>query len=287
LTLSEYSQNDMRLVAIRRLAGLAPALRRGDEIVLAKPEVLAHLVGAARRKGTRSVEEFQRAVELSTKVLAPLAEPLTTLDFAGHRWVAGHREEAYSDWLQWIVAQASAGEVLDILGVDDPELEGKCSGATVTVTRERCVPEGHEGSSGRLDLEIWLGDAVSLVIEVKVVGAEDADTQKGAGYCRSVQADRYIILVLEAEDDEYYGFKPRLWADVCVQLRLIAVRLCKRKEHLRAAMMLGFTTAVEQNLLKLRPECRNELAAALSLPPITDHLTQFLEAFEHAEEDRQ
>jgi len=99
---------------------------------------------------------------------------------------------------------------------------------------------------------------------------------------------KYVILVLDAADEEYYGFKPRLWTDVCVELRLIAAKLCKRGEHLRAAMILAFTAAVEQNLLKLRPLARgsvDEVAAALTLPPITDHLTRFLEAFEYGKKD--
>jgi len=213
---------------------------------------------------------------------------LVMLDFTEHRWVAGHREEAYSDWLQWIMAQADAAEVLRVFGVDDPEIVGACTGTAVQVVRERCVIRGHEGSAGRLDLEIRLGDTAVLVVEVKLGEAESADTGKGVGYCRSVEIDqhdarfkKYVILVLDAADEEYYGFKPRLWADVCVELRLMAARLCKRREHLRAAMTLAFIAAVEQNLLKLRPMMRgsvDEVAAALSLPRITEHLTRFLEA---------
>ncbi len=115
---------------------------------------------------------------------------------------------------------------------------------------------------------------------------ENADTQKGTGYCQPVEIaqyaarfKKYVILVLDAADEEYYGFKPRLWTDVCVELRVMAAELCKRGEHLRAAMNLAFTAGVEQNLLKLRPPERgsaDEVVAALTLPPITDHVTRFL-----------
>ena len=62
-------------------------------------------------------------------------------DFKQHRWIAGHREVAYSDWLQWILAPEAA-EVLRVFGVDDPEVGLACTGAAVMIARERCVPEG-------------------------------------------------------------------------------------------------------------------------------------------------
>jgi hypothetical protein len=258
---------------------------------------LKYLVNAARRQGAQAAEEFQDVVRRSAGVLSPLGEPLATLDFTEHRWVAHSREEAYSDWLQWIMQQANPAEVLRVLGVDDPKIISACTGCAVTIARERRVPHGHEGSAGRLDLEIRLGDAALVVVEVKLGEAEGADTEKGTGYCRSVKAERheeqfqkYVILVLDAADEEYHGFKPRLWADACVELRLIAARFCKRGEHLRAAMILAFVAAVEQNLLKLRrivPGAGDEVVAALALPRITDHLTRFLEAFEDGEEKRE
>lgn len=75
------------------------------------------MVDGARRQGARSIEEYRKTVERSAGVFSPLGEPLTALDFAGHRWVAGHREEAYSDWLQWIMARADGGEVLRVFGI--------------------------------------------------------------------------------------------------------------------------------------------------------------------------
>lgn len=97
----------------------------------------------------------------------------------------------------------------------------------------------------------------------------------------------YVILVLDAADEEYFGFRPRLWADACVELRLMAARLCARSELLRAAMILAFVAAVEQNLLKLRrvQGRADEVAAALALPPITEHLTRYLEALENGKQN--
>jgi len=255
------------------------------------------LVSAAGRHGAQAVAEFQHAVRRAGVVLSPLGEPLVALDFIEHRWVAGHREEAYSDWLQWVLSQIEPREVLRVLGVSKPRMLRACGDCPHTVTRERKVPHGHEGSTGRLDLEIRFGDRGLLVVEVKLTSAEDADTAKHRGYRRSLEAENaalpfraYVVLVLEAADEEYDGFEPWLWADACLELRLVAVRLCKRREHLKAAMTLAFVAAVEQNLLGFCPAghvVRNGVAAALSLPRITEHLIRFVEATENGEEIRE
>jgi hypothetical protein len=254
--------------------------------------VLKHLVDAARRHGAESIRKFRETVQRSAERLSPLGEPLVVLDFTEHRWVAGHREEAHSDWLQWILANADPADVLRAFGVDDPETIAACIGCSVVVVREHCVREGHEGSTGRLDLLVELGDEVLLVVEVKLGEAENADTEKNAGYRHSLEAEvrgrrfkHFVILVLDAKDEMYFGFKPRLWSDVCIRFRLVAARLCRRGEILRAAMILAYVAAVEQNLLKLqrvRQGTGNEVSATLALPRITYHLNQFLEADAHA-----
>lgn len=222
-----------------------------------------------------------------------LGEPLAVLDFTQHRWVAGHREEAHSDWLQWILAQAEPAEVLRIFGVRDPRVLSACAGCTVTVERERRVCYGDEGKTGRLDLEIRLGDMALLVVEVKLGEAEYADTEILANYRAALEAEKLtpllVILVVDAADEEYHGFKPQLWADACIELRLAAVRSCGRQEHLRAAMILAFVAAVEQNLLGfpwVGRKFQREVAASLVLPRATEHLTRFLEACESDEENR-
>jgi hypothetical protein len=247
-----------RLLAMRSLAAWAPRLRDESKLRPKDPIVLKSLVDAARRRGTQAREEFLASVLRSDSVLSPLHEPLEALDFTEHRWVAGHREEAYSDWLQWILGRCEPAEVLRVFGLDDPEIASSCTGCFVNIAREVLVAYGHDGATGRLDLEIQFDYRALLAIEVKLGEAEHSGTQKGAGYYKSIEAKyqdwqfkRYVILVLDAADEEYFQFKPRLWADVCIELRLIAVRLCTRSEHLRAAMILAFVAAVEQNLLKL------------------------------------
>lgn len=283
------------LRAIRYLAEWAPSLRVAnddvEEDVKADCVVLVKLIDAARREGSQASAEFQQIVRRTAELFPLLGEPLEALDFSEHRWLGEHREEAYSDWLQWIIGQADPVEVLQVFGADDPEVIPSCRGCSVAVVRERYVSEGHEGSPGRLDLDIEFGDAALLVVEVKLSDAESADTKKGRGYRRSVEREyeddrhkKYIILVLDASDEDYFGFKPRLWADSCIQLRLMAVRLCRQGQLLRAAMILAFVSAVERSLLKLEPlagRSDDHVAAALSLPPVSDHLNRFLEAYEY------
>src|ERR1035438_4714941 len=78
-------------------------------------------------------------------------------DFTEHRWVGERREEAYSDWLTWVLAQADAAEVLLILGAADTELSAACGHSLVSIARESFAAEGHEGSTGRPDLRVSLG----------------------------------------------------------------------------------------------------------------------------------
>jgi len=281
-----------RLLAIRHLAAWGRRLRNEGKTAQTATTALRHLVEAATLQGAQAIEEFQEAVQRSAKRLAPLGEPLMELDFTEHRWVAGHREEAHSDWLQWILANAEPAELLCVFGIDDPKTIAACQGSNIVVLRECRVREGHEGSTGRLDLLVELGDEVLLIVEIKLGEAEDADTKKNAGYCHSVEAEDYrqrfksfVILVVDAEEETYFGFKPRLWKDVCIGFRLVAARLCRRGEMLKAGMILAYVGAVEQNMLKLqgmRHANENTVAAALALPRITYHLNQFLEADAYA-----
>ena len=287
---SEYRGS---LDSVVHFAAWAARLRGEREAIRSDAGVLKHLVDAARRQGAQAIQEFHEAVRRSALVFGSLGEPLAVLDFTQHRWVAGHREEAYSDWLQWILARAEPAEVLRIFGVRDPKVLSVCAGCTVTVDRERPVCYRDEGKTGRLDLEIWFGDMALLVVEVKLGEAECAYTKKQADYRAALEAEKLapllVILVVDAAAEEYHGFRPWLWADACIELRLAAVRSCGRQEHLRAAMILAFVAAVEQNLLGFPwagREFQHEVAASLVLPRATEHLTRFLETCENDEENR-
>jgi len=192
-------ETEDRLRAIRFLAAWAPKLRIRSK---ADCGVLKQLIDVAGGQADRAKEQFEETSRQSSQTLSPLGEPFAELDFVKHRWVAGHREEAFSDWLQWIIADADPSEVLSVFGVIDQEVKSACKGATVTVAREQRVLEGHEGSTGRLDLKISFSDAVLLAVEVKLEEAEGADTVKGKGYIDALRKDpklprcqRYVILV--------------------------------------------------------------------------------------------
>jgi hypothetical protein len=212
--------------------------------------------------------------------LAPLSDPLCALDFSKHRWLGGHREESFSNWLQWIMSGLDAGAVLRLFNVDCEETLSLCSGKSFQVLRESTVAEGHEGHQGRLDLAFRFAEAL-LVVEVKLVGADEADVEKQKGYSKWLALQPFAasrkhsrLLVRKASESDYYGFQPCRWADLCIGLRREAVRLKDREELMKAAMILAFVGAVEQSLLGLRAMSRH------TAPEIADHLRRYLEALD-------
>lgn len=118
--------------------------------------------------------DVEQLLEQSDSKLEPLGDPLR-VDFGAHRWLAGQREENYSDWLKWIVEQISAERVCEIFKIPNAIVSG-CKG--LTAEREVWVEKGHEGQGGRLDLVIRYPDKAVIVVEVKLTGAESADTGK-------------------------------------------------------------------------------------------------------------
>ncbi len=278
--------------ALRDLAVLSSGRRIAGRSLLSRSSALSQIVEAGVRESERSRTRYRQALERSGRCLGGLGEPHADLDFTEHRWVAGHREEAYSDWLAWIIANLNAESVLRVFGVADQPIAKHAAGRKVTVARESLVANGHDGSRGRLDLKIDFEDQAILVVEVKLTDAEVADTVKNEGYRRSVEAahapSAYVIVVSAAEDEDYSGFRPRLWSDVCIELRLAALQLFRDKEQvLLPGMLLSFAAAVEQNLLELSPR-RNPIGlGALALAELADHLDHFVRRAEENESHQQ
>jgi hypothetical protein len=193
----------------------------------------------------------------SAKRLTPFQDPLVT-DFGLHRWLAGDREEAYSDWLQWILLQIeSPADLFQILGVESlpPGLLEWRQGRP-SVGREFPVPRGHAGHAGRLDLWVRYNGQALVVVEIKKADAEGADTRKQAGYKAWLDAQpephKFAILIAtEAEENHYEGFGFLSWADLCLAMRRFARSLCGKRRLMVATMTLAFAGAVEQNLLNL------------------------------------
>ena len=79
------------------------------------------------------------------------------LDFGAHRWLKDSREEAWSDWLAWIMEQKrDSGPVLELFRLN----RALAPGTTCKARREVCTP------GGRLDMVVRFG-AKTLVVEIK------------------------------------------------------------------------------------------------------------------------
>jgi len=139
------------------------------------------LIFPAIRCAEAQIQQLKTLVQRSEKMLHPIGEPLT-MSFPLHRWLAGDREEAYFDWLAWILQElGSARRIGYVLCGEEVSELSRC-GERCSVEREVWVPEGHPGRSGRLDCIVRIGNQAVILIEVKVVSAESADTSKNQGY---------------------------------------------------------------------------------------------------------
>ena len=207
--------------------------------------------------------------ESNTK-LHPLDDPLL-VDLGTHRWLEGSREEAYSDWLAWVLEQVgSGGDIQHLLGIEE---ERPIDSRQPQVIRERTQEEGHEGHTGRIDILVECGSDLVIAIEVKICAAEEADTEKQEGYRRALRK-RYpgrsvapILLVTDAEKDQCHGFEVRHWREVCLELRRAIGRIRESHGLTAAAMVLAFAGAVEQNLLGFHRE---------GAPGLTAYLEEFI-----------
>jgi hypothetical protein len=207
------------------------------------------MIQAAQNSMRLEGKKLRDLLERSNQRLAPLADPLF-VDFAAHRWLQHQREEAYSDWLAWILEQLSTPEQIHrVFGLASARQSRFDS--PVIVGREIKVDEGHEGHSGRIDLVVKSGEHTVLVIEVKKTEADTAVTTKGAGYSRSLPAGiPRVLLALSGELEVYEGeFKLVTWGQVFLALRGMVRELCQENTVIQAAMILAFVGAVEENLL--------------------------------------
>jgi hypothetical protein len=199
---------------------------------------------------------LQAAVARSNEELAPLGEPLM-LNLGKHRWLSADREESYSDWLAWILQGMSGlAEILPLFGLRDADA-GDPLGPAATVRRE--VKTQH----GRTDIEVPIGTRGLLIIEVKVrsTGTElPLQLERYAQKVTERQIERPVLILLgtEAPDPSLplHNFTFTGWRTVCQRLRQHACR-AKESDLLRAAAILIFCGAVEQNLLGLSGEHRH------------------------------
>ncbi len=206
------------------------------------------LVASAESLDLYARSHLADALGHSDAELWPLRDPLR-LNLGEHRWLSADREESYSDWLAWILQGMCAMEILSLFALGD---DAMCD-----------APKVHREVSseyGRTDVEVWFGQQSLLLIEVKV---------QPTGRDLSFQLKRYEkwaagqrvgrrLFVLLGTDEPKEDIAPFLFADwrtVCMRLRRYAKRL-KESDLLRAAALLIFCGAVEQNLVGLSEQPR-------------------------------
>jgi hypothetical protein len=225
-------------------------------------------------------DRMRSIMQRSNRRLAPLGDPLS-VDFGAHRWLADDREESYSDWLAWIVGELKKPNlVFELLGIE--------KGGAVSSARSAkfCAPDREVwilDGTRRLDLVIRYEAAVLIVIEVKVSGADSAETAKQEDYFDWMKTRpepfKYGILVAkEAREKEYSKFRFVAWADVCVRLRRMAPEIYSSKSPIVAAMVLAFVGAVERNLLGYStPDLGHQGKKHLPSSELIGHITKSLE----------
>ena len=193
----------------------------------------------------------------SEKALLPLGEPLK-LNLGMHRWLSADREESYSDWLAWILQGMSCSEIKTLFSLSD-QCVGGLSGKAEYVRREVWRNED------RTDIEVSFGDQGFLLIEVKVKDVDAEISVQLQRYANRLAGRHNLFLVLlgtEAPEPDVMrcGFTFVRWNALCQRLRNHANRV-KHSDILRAAAMLIFCGAAEQNLLGLSSVPRRLRAA--------------------------
>ncbi|HEV3144994.1 MAG TPA: hypothetical protein VGZ47_13975, partial [Gemmataceae bacterium] len=119
---------------------------------------LHRIIAVARLKLAGDAERLRHVLDESRKMLHPLEEPFD-VDLGLHRWLDSEREEAYSDWLEWVIFQAkNPKQVFALFHLQPPASVLECE---FQIQRECCIPYGHTDHEGRLDLVIrFAGTAI-------------------------------------------------------------------------------------------------------------------------------
>jgi hypothetical protein len=209
-------------------------------------------------RSAESLEDYARqhledALAHSDAELWPLSDPLA-LNLGAHRWLSADREESYSDWLAWILQGMShAAEILPLFALGD-------DGTVDVLGQAEKVRREAPNECGRTDVEVWFGKRGLLLIEVKVLlPSSDLSSQleRYRQWAARQQVERKLLVLLGTEEpkQKIWPFVFTDWRTLCQRLRRYANSV-KRYDLLRAAAILIFCGAVEQNLagLSMRPE---------------------------------
>ncbi|MFZ0412007.1 MAG: hypothetical protein WBE88_01780 [Candidatus Acidiferrales bacterium] len=238
------------------------------------------MVSAARLYFEDERSKLRNLLEQSGERLSPLDDPLR-VDFGAHRWLRGKREEAYSDWLEWILNQLKQTEVFKLFGLPSPVAADEI----LFIRRE--FPISTEAKKSRkIDIVVFVRDKPQILVEIKKAEADD-EAKKLRDYIawgrsKGISDGYSLLLGTEKKSKEdLCGFRPRRWEDLCIHLRKMAFEMCKKKQIPTGAMILAFVGAVEQNLLRF-PSCTeqtDEIQDAFShdWPRVTRHIRRSLE----------
>jgi hypothetical protein len=237
-----------------------------------------------------NAERLKTLLKQSNDLLSPLEDPLLT-DYGVHEWLSRSREEAYSDWLAWVLRQIKEPrQILQVLDIEDRE--AALRGILLDPRREVFVAQGHPGHTGRMDLEMAVRGKALIQVEVKLTKADASDVGKNAGY--SASAKRYGVskshwhrrlLATDGDESVYPGhYRPVTWRHVAIRLRIIAARMVQEDRVSAASGLLGFVSAVEQNLLGFSSAVAGSAFRGEPVPLATgliDHLEDFLKGGDH------
>lgn len=234
------------------------------------------MLQAANADSKRIESHLRELLDRSDTLLTPLSDPLRA-DLGLNRWLQSDYEEAYSDWLAWTLQQLDSGDVIRLLSIGGSEIEEYCRNAPFRIRRELVIPEG------RLDLLIQFGEEAFLIVEVKTTSADSAETAKQRGYCEWLDRQsagykpRPVLLAVDAKEDDYEGFRPLRWADLCTGLRRMLPDLQERIGLVKTAMVTAFIGAVEENLLHLTVPSGTRQGSSLFYRRTMEHLQDCLE----------
>jgi hypothetical protein len=217
------------------------------------------------------------------EMLRPFGEPLR-LNFGLNRWLESKREEAYSDWIEWLLKQLTLIEISEILCINrkhcimqfikrTPELK-------LAIRRELPVMMGHEGASGRLDLIVeGITDSgnFAIVIEVKKGDSVSADTEKQEGYFQALKDEEIcfypLLLVTDAPHEEINKFHVLEYEDFCLALRrFVVTRKNDRRGYVFLSFVLALAATIESNLLGI------SINRTLLNEKTLSYLTRFVES---------
>lgn len=214
-------------------------------------EPVAEMIQVAEAEALKLESRLKQLLHTSDEALKAisLCDPLMA-DAGLNRWLKKEREEAYSDWLAWILEQLSAIDVLHILGITDPEIVKGLRSHSFKIERESFIPYG------RLDLLLTFPNFLIVVIEVKKYSAETSNTAKQAGYHKWLDSQpflhrRGLLLTTDASEEKYEKFSTVLWGDICIRFRRLLPKLLTSIDLVKTAMIVAFISAVETNLLNL------------------------------------